>query len=152
MSLRSWLLAVVVTVGLLSVPQRALADEAKKEALVRELLELTGAGKLGEQVSAQMIDSMRGMPGLDPRFVDKFAQLARGDEMTEIIVPIYMKHFDEPTLKAVVAFYKTPAGQKLIVAMPVVMQESMTAGQEWGKRIAMKVQAEIAAEDAASGP
>lgn len=35
----------------------------------------------------------------------------------------------EPLL---IAFYKTPLGRKLIRTMPVVIQESMAAGQQWG--------------------
>ncbi|MBX2803243.1 MAG: DUF2059 domain-containing protein [Myxococcales bacterium] len=138
------MLWAVLAVGLVSVPQQARADDASKEALVRELLDLTGASALGKQVMDNMLMSLKGTPGVSSDFITKFSELAKPEELTELVVPIYMKHYDEPTLTAAVRFYKTPEGKKLIAAMPAITQESMAAGQAWGADLARRVQSATA--------
>jgi hypothetical protein len=47
------------------------------------------------------------------------------DEMLQAMVPVYQKHFTKGDIDAVVAFYSSPAGQKLLKEMPAMMAESM---------------------------
>ncbi|HKV61645.1 MAG TPA: DUF2059 domain-containing protein [Candidatus Acidoferrum sp.] len=47
------------------------------------------------------------------------------DEMLQSMVPVYQKHFTKGDIDAVVAFYSTPTGQKLLREMPAMMAESM---------------------------
>ena len=55
----------------------------------------------------------------------KFPQL-----LEEIALSTYDKHFSENELREMIAFYKTPTGQKMISSSPKVMQEVMTAISE----------------------
>jgi len=47
------------------------------------------------------------------------------DEMLESMVPVYQKHFTKGDVNALIAFYSTPTGQKLLRDMPAIMQEAM---------------------------
>ena len=47
------------------------------------------------------------------------------DEMLDAMVPVYEKHFTKGDVDALVAFYSTPTGQKLIKETPAIMAESM---------------------------
>jgi hypothetical protein len=47
------------------------------------------------------------------------------DEFLQSMVPVYQKHFTKGDLNAVVAFYSTPTGQKLLKEMPGMMSEMM---------------------------
>ena len=49
------------------------------------------------------------------------------DEMTQAMVPTYQKHFTKGDMEALVIFYNSPAGQKLLREMPAITAESMTA-------------------------
>jgi uncharacterized protein len=49
------------------------------------------------------------------------------DEMLMNMVPVYQKHFARGDLAALLAFYDTPTGQKLLKEIPAVTQESMQA-------------------------
>lgn len=60
-------------------------------------------------------------------------------DLVKMMEPIYQKHLTEDELKAIIAFYATPAGKKLAEKTPVIMQESMQAGQQWGMAIGSKV-------------
>jgi hypothetical protein len=66
--------------------------------------------------------------------VDAIADQALGDmpidEMVAAIVPIYQKHLTKSDLEAVIIFYKSPAGQKILKEQPAMMAEGMQAGQD----------------------
>jgi hypothetical protein len=44
--------------------------------------------------------------------------------------PIYVRHFTPEEIKAIVVFYETPAGKKLLAESPALLQESYAAAQE----------------------
>lgn len=77
--------------------------------------------------------------------LDKFAEgLFKDmpvDEMIDAMVPIYQKHLTKSDLDAILAFYGSPAGQKLLREQPAMMQEGMEVGGEIGrKRIGVMMQ------------
>lgn len=49
------------------------------------------------------------------------------DEMMAAMVPAYQKHFTRGDMAALVTFYSTPTGQKMIRELPAIMGEAMTA-------------------------
>jgi hypothetical protein len=79
------------------------------------------------------------LPNMPPGFTKKFMEMARGEDLVELIVPVYLKHLEDATLDAAIAFYETDHGRKLIQVQPVIAQESMEIGQKWGQEIALKV-------------
>jgi hypothetical protein len=52
------------------------------------------------------------------------------DEMITEIVPLYARHFTLAEIKAMTAFYKTPAGAKMLVTMPRVHAEAKVATEK----------------------
>jgi hypothetical protein len=109
-------------------------------------------------VKTQMVQTMQGMekqmrlgaeqgfkqrvPDATPEQLAKVDQLFDGifktmpvDEMIDAIVPIYQKHLTKTDLAAVTAFYSSPAGQKILEELPVIMSEAMQAGGEIGRRV-----------------
>src|SRR5690349_19462029 len=77
--------------------------------------------------------------------VDKFAESLFKDmpvdEMLDAMVPIYQKHLSKGDLDAILAFYGSPAGKKLLREQPAMMQEGMQVGGEIGrKRIGVMMQ------------
>jgi len=70
--------------------------------------------------------------------VDNFAEkLFQGmpiDEMVDAMVPIYQKHLSREDIGAILAFYSSPVGQKLLREQPAMMQEGMKVGGEIGRR------------------
>jgi hypothetical protein len=49
------------------------------------------------------------------------------DEMMQSMVPAYQKHFTKGDMDALIAFYSTPTGQKVLQELPAVMGEGMQA-------------------------
>lgn len=49
------------------------------------------------------------------------------DEMLDVMVPVYQRHLSKSDLQAIVAFYSSAVGQKLLHEQPQMVQESMVA-------------------------
>ncbi len=47
------------------------------------------------------------------------------DDMLDAMVPVYQKHFTKGDVDALVIFYSTPTGQKLIKELPAISAEAM---------------------------
>ena len=140
--------AAILIALVLAVPGAARADDVKKEKMARELMELTGSADLGKQMMEGMTAQFRTQPGVPADFVEKFLELAKPEDLVNMVVPLYVKTFDEETLQAAIDFYKTTAGKKLVAALPQITQESMVLGQQWGMELAQKTQAALEAEKA----
>lgn len=49
------------------------------------------------------------------------------EEMLQAMIPVYQKHWTEADVNALVAFYSSPTGQKILKDMPATMKEAMQA-------------------------
>jgi len=61
----------------------------------------------------------------------------------EMMYPIYQKYFTLNELNGLISFYETPLGSKVISTLPLITQESMLAGQQWGATLAPKIQQRV---------
>jgi uncharacterized protein len=52
------------------------------------------------------------------------------DDMVDAMVPIYQKHLTKSDLAAIIAFYSSPVGRKLLKEQPAMMSEAMDKGGE----------------------
>lgn len=115
-----------------------------KREKIENLLELTGSGKIGVQLASQMVEQFKmSYPQVPDEYWQKMIQEMRPEDLVNLIVPIYDKHFSEAEIDAITVFYKSPSGQKMLAKMPDVIAESQAAGAEWGRKIADKVIADI---------
>ncbi len=115
-----------------------------KQKDIRKLLTLTGSGQLGMQVMTQMMQQFKqAKPNVPEKFWSDFMKKVRVDDLISLIVPIYDKHLSHPEVKDLIGFYQTPTGRKLVRVLPLITQESMTAGQTWGLKIGTAVAEEL---------
>ena len=103
---------------------------------INRLLNLTGSGKLGFQILNQVILSAKQTyPDASNDFWHEFMKEVDANEMQEIAMNIYAKHFTPDEIRDLIAFYETPTGQKLAHNLPLISRESMAASQQWGQKI-----------------
>jgi hypothetical protein len=122
-------------------PQAPAEDVEAKRQDIRKLLEVTGSAKLGQQVLAQMVETFRSTnPKVPDAFWDQTLKEFDSATMIDLVVPVYEKHLTHADVKGMLAFYESPLGQKLIEVTPVITQECMQAGQQWGLEIAQRIQ------------
>ena len=49
------------------------------------------------------------------------------DDYLEVMIPVYQKHLSKGDVDALVAFYSTPTGQKILKELPAITTEAMQA-------------------------
>ena len=120
---------------------------------IRTLLQLTGAGDLALQNMVVVLDQMKAVrPDIPDEFWVAFRAEMRGEELVEVLVPVYASHFSREEVRAMIAFYRTPVGQKLIAETPALTADAMAVGQEWGRELATRVVQKMQAASPPSGP
>lgn len=116
------------------------AERDEDEDRVRYLIELSGGADMGVMVFENMMMSFRDtFPDVPGEFWDGMVDVVETDDLMDILVPIYRKHFTAEDVDGLIRFYESPLGRKLIETQPDMVQESMSAGETWGERIAQEV-------------
>lgn len=62
------------------------------------------------------------------------------DDLVEMLTPVYAKHMSISDLNKIIEFYQTPVGKKYAEKTPLITQESMQVGQQWGMQVGQKFQ------------
>jgi len=124
----------------------AFSQTTPKEKKIKEMLELVGSGKLGVQVAQQMLNNFQErFTSVPAEFWEKMKASINADDLINLTIPVYAKYYTEEDLDQIVAFYKTPAGRKVISVTPQIVQESMMLGREWGQKLGEKILSEMKA-------
>ena len=145
--MKKFLITTLLIVGsYVSIANAEISAEKRQE--VEKMLRLTGMEKLVTQMKSQMIAGFqKELPDVPQDYWDRFEKKLDMHELIEKIIPVYDKYYTLEDLKAVNAFYESPAGKKILSTLPQVMQESMKIGQEWGAKIGKQAAAEAEAEE-----
>ncbi|GIU10238.1 MULTISPECIES: DUF2059 domain-containing protein [unclassified Shewanella] len=132
-------LALLPLLATFAFSHNAFAEQASAES-VKHLMNKTGAGELGVQAMNQMLPALKNLiPDAPEAFWTDYLSEFNPEDLVEMTVPIYQKYLTEEEVQALNDFYDTPAGKKLIKVQPLIMQESMMAGQQWGQAVAQDV-------------
>jgi hypothetical protein len=131
--------------------------DSAKEADIRQLMEVTGVTGLGEQLMTAGIAQFRAnvleaRPD-DPRakqFADAFAVRFQKHfdphSVVETVVPIYDKHLSSEDLRALLEYYKSPFGQRMLKVLPEVARDSQLAGYSLGQKAAEEAMDDLKGE------
>jgi len=125
-------------------------------ASARELMELKGVKSLVEPVVSGVIQQTTGTilqtnPGLTKDLQEVSTQLRneyqpRVGEMTNEIVQLYAQRFSEQELKDANAFYKSPAGKKMLAEEPRILDATYARLQQWAMQFQGEVMNRVRAE------
>ena len=139
--------AAVAILLLLSTNLPAAAQQTTKQQDIRALIELTGAANIATQMVNGMTPQVRQMilklrpdisrENLDlllNEFTAVFTESA--PKLVEAMIPLYEQRFSQQEIRDVIAFYKTPTGQKMLTELPGLMAGGMQIGQQWGQAVA----------------
>jgi uncharacterized protein len=130
------------------------AIEPQKEARIRELMDLTGAKNLGQEliqagmeqfrstVQDSQPDNPRAKQFVDA-FVARFQKHFDPDTLTERIIPIYDKYLTNDDLKGLIDYYRSPLGQRMLKSLPELTRESQAAGFAMGQKAAQETMDEL---------
>ncbi|MCA1622011.1 MAG: DUF2059 domain-containing protein [Acidobacteria bacterium] len=120
-------------------------DGAGEEKLrdIRRLLELNGTAQAGMQAFDLLMPNMRAVFGaifdslpparraLAVRIMEEETRRAfTAERMVEELVPIYERYLTAEDIKALIVFYESPAGRKLVAVQPQLIRESGVVGDK----------------------
>lgn len=135
--------------GLSQSSRSGAGTDTTKIVLIRQVIAATRAA---DQAVLAMETALPAQRASNPRipavFWDRFAARVRSrrSEFVELLVPIYDQRFSSTELRDLLAFYRSPLGQRLLEVQPDLTRDAMLAGQQWGMRLGAEVGQELAAE------
>lgn len=171
---------ILLSILLLTLPLSGFAADtdqipAPLRADILQLIDMTGGAHMGQlfgnAIAQQLINNLQAShPDISPKAFtiikeetsNMLADPSVNKQLMEMLVPIYAQHYTDSDVRQMIAFYKTPLGQKIIQNNPAIAQASMQDGEQWGKdvlapelvkRIRARFQQEgIKLDDTASAP
>src|SRR5216683_2411930 len=135
-------------------PQASSAIDPQKETRIRELMEVTGAKNLGQQLieagMEQFRSSVQDSQPNNPRakqfvdaFVARFQRHFDSDSLTERVIPVYDKYLTADDLQGLLDYYHSALGQRMLKALPEVTRESQAACLALGQKAAQETMEEL---------
>ncbi len=133
--------------------QTAFAQDPK-HADIERLLAMTEAAAITQQMSqlmgAQLANVVRANnPAIPQQVLDALPEAVQSvleehtPSLLSQIADIYDQHFTHDDIRALIAFYTSDIGRKLIEAQPAIAQQSALAGQAWGMSLGPQIQQRI---------
>jgi len=110
-------------------------------AQVHEILELTGAKRLQIQTMRTMMIGLRKAfpPFMPPDVIDDLESNMEKIDLEPMAVAVYQEHVSTEDATLIIAFYKTPAGSRLLGALPQIAREMQARGEQAGVQVAREV-------------
>ncbi|MGI3901006.1 MAG: DUF2059 domain-containing protein [Janthinobacterium lividum] len=148
-----WIAAILVALSLTAAAPAALADDASRLQLARQVVEVAHAGENMRAVMPVMVQQMRTLIGQQgaaseaqigkfvQRFQDRFNQEI--PSFVDLVAKVYAREFSDEDLSNLLAFYRTPTGQHLLGKQQEIAKGMLAVGQDWGKTVAQEVLAEM---------
>jgi uncharacterized protein len=133
------------------------AIDPAKEAAIRKLFEVMGTKDAMKQVISNMSGTVKpllesSLPAGEYRtqLIDLFFQRLqvklRVDDLLEIAIPIYDKHFSLEDIEGLTKFYETPLGKKATSVLPQVLLEAQAAAKKLGEQMGRESMIEVLEE------
>ena len=153
-SLAAGLLFAALTAGVGAAPAAAQAKgprtDTAKLASIRALLAAQHTDSLMLMGVEQAFANQKPDPNLPAGFLDSVRVRIRRDigVFVERLVPIYDSFYTAGEINALMQFYRTPTGQKLLATQGQLAQATAQLGQRWGMEVAAQVLMDMARQPA----
>lgn len=129
MSLRR-LVVVCALSCVVALPARAAETQAEKEKFARELATIVVSEKtwsdMLDQTLAAIANATKGQqlpPDFEPKARQALREVMPYDYLLGLQIEMQAKYYSVAEMKDLIAFYKTPTGQKAIRIMPALTAE-----------------------------
>jgi hypothetical protein len=139
--------AVLIALGGAAYAQSAPSANAVK--IAKEILDLKNSRFLFEPMVPGVIERVKSMlQQTNPMLIKDLNLVAAGlrktyaprtDELMSEIAKVYASRFTEGELKQIAAFYRTPAGKKVIEFEPRIFDDALGELKDWQEKFAAEV-------------
>ncbi len=116
--------------------------DAEYKSTLKEMMLLSGSEETYQMAIKQMMTMLKQQKSEVPASVwdeleVEFLKTSL-NELVDMLTPVYQKHLTLEDIKGLIEFYKSPLGEKFAEKTPLITQESMQAGQQWGMKISQE--------------
>ena len=105
-----------------------------------------------EMMDAMIASFRQSMTDVSPDFWTAVRARMQSKELIDLLVPVYQRNLSDDDLEGLIQFYSSAAGKRYVEKQPVIFQESIQAGQEWGRRVMEQALADLDAKGKAALP
>ena len=96
-----------------------------KEDLIKQFVQIYGVKENMQANFDQMTATLK------PDQAEAFRQSVKVDEIIQLLLPIYDKHFSADDLRAYIRFYSSVEGKKLVQTLPLLMKDSVDVSMKY---------------------
>jgi uncharacterized protein len=150
------LAAVVVALAAFAPAAYSQQPSPAAIATAKKLIAFTGAAAMFNPLIGGVVEQAKLLylqqnPAL-AKDLNEIAEKLRTDlaprftELSDEMARLYATHFTETELKAILAFYQSPVGKKVLAEQPTVVDASMKFAQEWANKLSDQVIAKMREE------
>ena len=145
----------ILLVALTCFTFTAHAESTASREPVEKLMMLTDVSKIMESMQGQVSSMFNNMasqmniseqerPAFE-KYMGKIDNLLKEnmtwDQFKEPMINVYLTHFNQTEIDGLIEFYQSDVGKSMTQKMPLVMRDSMMAGQQAMRDIMPQVQA-----------
>jgi uncharacterized protein len=141
-------LRIMLVAAAAAFVQPAAAQDAERVGLARELVAAMKITENFDAVVPTVLNALKpALTGGNPKAARDYEEAmpvvvsemsAIKGSLVDEVAKVYAGSFEPAELKAYVAFYRTPAGDKLARLTPVLAQQMLAAGQRFGQEVATR--------------
>lgn len=145
--------AMLLAVALPAAHSQQPKPSAATLATAKQLVVATGATAVFNPLIAGVVEQAKLLllqqdPGLAKDLEPIAAQLRtelapRFSELSDEVAGLYATNFTNDELKAILAFYDSPVGKKMLNRQPQVIDTSMRFAQDWANKLSDEVVAKM---------
>jgi len=123
-----------------SKPSEKSSVEPGAEQSARDLFEVARLTEIGKSISNQLLQiQKKKMPDIPNQFWSDFSKKVDLKALNEKIIQLYITNLTVKEMKEITAFYKTETGQAFLNKLPLLQQETMMVGRQWGMALRMQI-------------
>ena len=149
-------LSIVALAGAAQAQPQPKQPSASAITLAKEIIVVKGGSQLYDSIVPNIIERAKGVflqqnPMIGRDLNEVAARLRtelnpRSAELVNDVAKLYATTFTEQELKDLLAFYKSPAGKKIITEEPVILEKSARSADSWIPKFAEEVMAKFRIE------
>ena len=104
-------------------------------------LDLSGAKENQEAIVGKMFAQFKSMPNAKKEIFKDMEKIMASelDKLNKSLFPVYKKYLSHSDLLAIIKFYESDAGKRLVASQPSLLKDSFDIGSKWGRSVAERV-------------
>lgn len=152
--LAALMFTLLITVTTAYATEEQLSKEKRTD--ITTLLDVTGALNVGKKMEDYVVNQMtedlkENRPDIPAKMYAVLQEVVHStiednlDELAELLIPMYHRHFSHGEIKGLLTFYRSDLGRKTIALTTVIAREGLASGRQWGRAVSPEIRKRVMA-------